>query len=107
MFCYTVTASLSSQEALDPYLDWLKNGHIQALLPWALDARVVVLDVDSNLPRVQSIYRFTTRQDFEEYQSQGAAQLQAEGKELAKRLGGISFTRTCGTEVAIATRSPL
>ena len=105
MFCYTVTATLSSQEALDPYLDWLSHGHIQALLPWALDARVIVLDVGSDLPQVQSTYRFASRQDFERYQAQGAPKLQREGKELAHRLGGISFTRTRGTEIASATRS--
>ena len=104
MFCYTVTATLSSHNALDPYLDWLSNGHIQALLPWALDARVIVLDVGSDLPQVQSTYRFANQQDFEAYQSQGAPKLQSEGKELAQRLGGISFTRTWGIEVAKATR---
>ena len=107
MFCYTVTATLSSQSALQPYLDWLSNGHIQDLLPWALDAQVIVLSSESSssYPQVQSAYRFASQKEFEEYQNQGAPKLQAEGKALAEKLGGITFTRTWGTQVAFVQRT--
>lgn len=107
MFCYTVTAVLSSKDAADTYINWLKNGHIQALLPWALDAQVILLDSDQNdsLVRIQSAYRFANQEDFEKYQSQGAPKLQAEGKELAQKLGGITFSRTWGTQIAFAQRT--
>jgi hypothetical protein len=106
MFCYTVTATLASQAALQPYIEWLNNGHIQALLPWAFDAQVIILEPlsECELPQVQSCYRFPSRTDFELYQKEGAPKLQAEGKELARQLGGISFTRTWGTQVAWETR---
>ena len=99
MFHYTVTAQLQSQDALDRYLDWLKNGHVQALLPWAVEARVILLDPSNpnHLPKVQSAYLFQTRADFERYQQEGAPLLQSEGKQLARDLGGIEFTRSFGT----------
>ena len=98
MFFYTVTAKLFSKLDAEHYLNWLNDGHIQALLPWAIEAQVICLDSQKdNEYIIQSRYLFNHRVDFERYQKEGAPQLQAEGRAFATQLSAIEFERNWGT----------
>ena len=101
---YEVTATLTSLEARDRYLAWLRAGHAAALLSWALRAEVSALNPSEPLDsaerqawQVKSSYVFQDREAYERYVREGAPALRAEGLALAAELeplGGVSFTRS-------------
>ncbi len=95
MFYYSVTATLNTQIAKDQYLTWLKSGHVQALLQWAIRAEIIDLHSDSNQFQVKSMYLFKDQDAFQHYLQEGAPKLRAEGAVIAQELG-IQFLRQSG-----------
>ena len=94
---YQVKATLKNQKALDRYLAWLFDGHVQAVCHWAQSAEVVMLENDGNsVPQVLSVYWFKSKAEFEQYEKEDAPKLREEGIALAQELGGIEFSRSLG-----------
>ena len=94
---YQVNATLKDHKALDRYLEWLFNGHVQAVCEWAVSAEIVTLEQDkTELPQVMSIYWFSSPATYTRYEHEGAPKLRDEGIALAKELGGIEFSRSFG-----------
>lgn len=94
---YAVTATLTTQEALEHYLDWLLDGHINEVCLWAEEAEVV----EQSGLKVQSVYWFKDYETFERYEREGAPKLREEGVRFAQELGGIVFERTTGWSLKI------
>lgn len=95
MWRYQVTATLRDSDAVQQYLEWLFAGHVAEVCHWAKRAEVVHL-TEQNLSKVMSVYWFSSREDFERYENEGAPALRSEGVKIASALGGISFERTLG-----------
>ena len=79
---YTVIADVI-EEYLNEYLDWLKNGHVQALIDegGAESGEVVLLDGGKDgQRRVSSNYIFPSREVLDTYTKSGvASRLRGEG----------------------------
>lgn len=98
---YTVTATLPDERTLEAYLDWLRSGHVQAVLAaGALEARIVRLVEPAEPLRVETRYVFASRAAFESYERRSAPALRAEGR---ARFGDrVSFSRELGEVVPLA-----
>ena len=103
---YVVTATLCDQSDAERYIEWLKRGHVQAVLKWASRAEIVLLDSPSHMHtgdvHVQSAYLFEDRAAFQRYEEEGAPQLRAEGIEFAKSLARIEFKRSIGAVLYVS-----
>ena len=103
---YVVTATLHDQSDAERYIEWLKRGHVQAVLKWASRAEIVLLDSSSRTHAsdmyVQSIYLFKDRATFQRYEEEGAPQLRAEGIEFAKSLARIELKRSIGAVLYVS-----
>lgn len=94
---YTVTATLPDERTLAAYLDWLRSGHVQAVLAaGALEARIVQLIEPARPLRVQTRYVFASRAAFEAYERERAPALRAEGLARFGPAAGVAFTRELG-----------
>lgn len=93
---YVVTAVFPDPALVQPYVDWLRGGHTDAVRAGgALSAEIIV--VDTNPPRVQARYVFPDRSTFAAYESRHAPRLRQEGLARLGPLTGITFTRETGT----------
>lgn len=92
---YTVTGTLASKDTLSEYVDWLKGGHIQALVAaGALSAEVDVLETEENENvKVEATYVFPSRESLQAYFDGPAAELREDGKVRWVDTGKISFSR--------------
>lgn len=99
---YCVTATLKDQSACEAYLEWLIDGHVQAVLRWATHAEVIIHEEDIP-PRVQSLYHFKDLSAYDLYIEEGASMLRQEGLLLAERLGGIEFHRSLGSRYWVSS----
>jgi len=113
---YAVTATLSSEEALRHYLDWLMDGHVVAVCAWAEEAEIVEYTPTSGVHgegraleawSAESVYWFTDREAFERYEEEGAPALRSEGVTLSRQLserglGEISFKRVFGWSTTLS-----
>lgn len=101
---YTVTAIHPDARSADDYVQWLEDGHVDAVIAGGAHSAVIVrLDPQPEDPpgvrRVEVRYVFSTRALFERYLEEFAPALRAEG---LKRFGperGVKFLRTTGTVV--------
>jgi hypothetical protein len=102
---YIVTATINTdvETNLQRYVDWLKGGHVQAVVATgALSGDVVVLDpAEPGAPstEVQSVYVFPSRSVLQAYFDGPAQELRKEGKELWIDTGIVSFRRSIGNAV--------
>lgn len=93
---YIVTAHLPNEAVRDEYVDWLLNGHIQAVVAGgATAAEVIQLDGPGN--RVQSRYQFPDASAFSRYLEQSAPALRADGLKRFGGVAGVEFFRETGT----------
>ncbi|WP_412540150.1 DUF4286 domain-containing protein [Longispora sp. K20-0274] len=96
MLVYAVRTSFADPAERDSYLDWLRGGHVDAVLAGgALTGEVTVLDDGS----VESRYTFASRDTFAAYESGAALKLRAEG---AGRFPGAVFARSVGERIVSA-----
>jgi hypothetical protein len=101
---YTVNATINidTETNLQRYVDWLKNGHVQAVVACgAVSGDVVVLEREGeNGPvQVESVYVFPSREMLQGYFDGPALELRKEGKELWMDTGIVMFRRSIGTVV--------
>lgn len=98
-FRYSVVATLPDEQSCEAYIDWLLSGHMRGVLGGgAITAEVVRLAPESP-PRVEALYLFATKQDFDRYEREDAPALRADG---AARFGslGVQFERRQGIVLA-------
>ena len=116
---YEVTATLPNRDARDLYLEWLHAGHVSAVCAWAERAEIVsvVAPVTSPVTSstsgdeaqsdcvVKSVYWFEIEERFNDYEREGAPALRAEGIELSKRIGGVTFERSFGWSREVSSQT--
>jgi hypothetical protein len=108
---YTVIATLPDEPTLAEYVDWLLDGHIQAVIRGgAVSAEVIGPSpkgpIGSDMIfRVESRYIFPTREAFETYEAVHAPALRADGSTRFGGRAGISFARSVGEVVGREPRT--
>ncbi len=93
---YCVTATVHNKENLNEYIDWLKSGHVQAVIAGgALNVEILLIDTDSeaSFAKVESSYIFESRATLQAYFDGPAIELRKEGIELFINTGKVSFER--------------
>lgn len=93
---YTVTAILPDEPTARAYLEWLEDGHVDAVIEGGAHSAMIVRVEDPPGPaRVEVRYLFSTRDAFERYVRDHAPALRAAGLE---RFGPmrVRFERTVG-----------
>lgn len=96
--CYIVCATLPGDDVAREYVEWLVNGHVQAVMAGgACEARVVRLDSEAGTTRIESAYLFPDRASFETYLSDHAPELRAQGLARFGSTPGVAFERRVGT----------
>ena len=117
---YTVHAEFADEATRQRYLDWLRDGHVLAVVSegGALSGEVTVLDSGpaeasepggtsgeggSALGAVESRYLFGSRAAFDAYEAGPGVALRADGARLFPADSGVRTTRILGT---LAVRVP-
>lgn len=96
---YTVIATLPTTELAAEYVDWLRGGHVQAVMVGgALSAQVLMHDPAQERPfrKVEARYVFDSRAALDRYIGEFAPALRAEGLARWGSVPGITFERTVG-----------
>ena len=90
---YTVACTFTDLATVSRWLEWLRNGHIAAVLAGgAMSAEVVAID---GMPHgMEVVYCFPSRSAFERYEREFAPALRAEGQQLFPTASGIEYRRT-------------
>ncbi|MCL4742643.1 MAG: DUF4286 family protein [Phycisphaerales bacterium] len=97
---YTVTATLPDRPTAERYLDWLRDGHVDAVVAAGAHSAMIVRVTDPPDPiRVETRYVFPTRQALDDYLANHAPALRAEGAERFGPETGVRFARTVGEVV--------
>jgi hypothetical protein len=92
---YTVAVTFANANLVEPWLRWLRQGHIaEVLAGGATSAEIVALDAPTNGFEVR--YRFPSREVFQTYESDHAPRLRAEGLRLFPSEKGVQFRRSVG-----------
>jgi hypothetical protein len=94
---YTVHAEFADEATRETYLDWLRDGHVLAVVRegGALSGEVTVLDSGA----VESRYLFESRAAFDAYEAGPGIALRADGTRLFPAGSGVKTTRMLGTRV--------
>ncbi|MGE3805561.1 MAG: DUF4286 family protein [Gemmataceae bacterium] len=80
---------------MQPWLDWLRGGHIaEVIAGGASSAAIVALDEPARAYEVR--YLFPSRDAFERYEREHAPRLRAEGLRLFPPEKGIAYKRSVG-----------
>lgn len=94
---YTVTATLPNEASRTAYIEWLENGHVDAVLEAGADAAMIVsVDEPAQPIRVQTRYVFATRETLEHYLAHHAPALRADGLRRFGPETGVTFSREIG-----------
>lgn len=89
---YTVGVTFPDADIAPKWLDWLRNGHVAAVLQGgATSAEAFAVDGTSNVFEV--VYRFPDRAAFDRYEREFAPTLRAEGQALFPASSGIIYRR--------------
>lgn len=96
---YTIVANIEDPTDVPKYVDWLKNGHVQAIKAGGASVvEVSIMDSDgSGVTKVESSYVFPSREILEIYLDGPAKELRKEGLEKfghikrERRIGSIEF----------------
>lgn len=92
---YTVTVTFSDPALVDPWLRWLRGGHIaEVLAGGATSAEIIALDSPAHTYAIH--YRFPARAVFERYEREHAPRLRAEGLQLFPIEKGVAYRRSVG-----------
>lgn len=103
---YTVRATCPDEATRARYIDWLANGHAQAVKDGGATAAVIV-QLDSEPPaagaraafKVEVRYAFQDRPALERYFQEFAPGLRADGLRLFGPDSGVTLERTIGDAV--------
>ena len=89
---YTVACTFTDSATVSRWLEWLRNGHIAAVIAGgATSAEVVAIDGTPHAMEV--VYRFPNRSAFERYEREFAPALREEGQKLFPATSGILYRR--------------
>ena len=91
---YSVRAEFADEATRERYLDWLRGGHVLAVVRagGALTGEVTVLEDGA----VESRYLFGSRASFDAYESGPGVALRADAAQRFPPGGGVRLTRTIG-----------
>ncbi len=94
---YTVTATFPDLMTRDAYIDWLRGGHVDAVIAGgALTGEIVAIEEPGTPIRVETRYWFADRAGFDRYVRDTAPALRADGLERFPPERGITFERRIG-----------
>ncbi len=94
---YTVVATLPDESTAQEYLDWLRNGHVAAVIrAGASEAIIVRVDDPATPIRVEIRYRFPSREALDRYVRESAPALRAEGLARFPASRGVHLARAIG-----------
>lgn len=97
---YTVAALLPDQETERRYLDWLCDGHVDAVVAAGARSGMIVRVREPSHPiKVETRYIFATREDLQRYLDHHAPAFRAEGLARFPPGSGVRFERTIGDVV--------
>lgn len=101
-FAYTVIGDFEDAAVAGEWIDWLRGGHVQAVLDGgATSAEVVRLEPTAAAPlRVEVRYRFADHAAFQRYERDAAPALRADGLARFPPSRGVRLTRVLGEVVA-------
>ena len=101
-FAYTVIGDFDDPRVAAEWVDWLKGGHLQAVLDGgALSAEVVRLEPTAATPlRVEVRYRFADLAAFQRYERDFAPALRADGLARFPASRGVRLQRALGEVLA-------
>jgi hypothetical protein len=101
-FTYTVIGDFDDAAVAGEWIDWLRNGHLKAVLDGgALSAELVRLEPTAAAPlRLEVRYRFADRAAFERYERDVAPALRADGLARFPPSRGVRLTRVLGEVLA-------
>jgi hypothetical protein len=92
---YTVAVTFTDPALVEPWLRWLRDGHVADVLAGgATFAAVVAMDSPPHAYEVH--YLFPSREAFERYQREHAPRLREEGLRLFGPEKGVSYRRSTG-----------
>lgn len=93
---YTVYAAIQTQEVLKEFVDWLKGGHMQALIDaGALSGEIAI--VESDTIKVEVHYIFPSRSVLQAYFDGPALLLREDGKTRFIDTNKVVFSRSIAT----------
>jgi hypothetical protein len=97
---YSVRAEFPDAATRERYVEWLRDGHCQAVVRagGALSGEVTVLPDGS----VDSRYVFGSQADYDAYEAGPAVAMRADGALRFPPESGVSLTRTLGVRVVRA-----
>lgn len=100
---YTVAVTFADARLVEPWLHWLRDGHLaEVLAGGASHAEVVARDGPT--PAFEVRYRFPSREVFEHYEHTHAPRLRAEGLRLFPESSGVCYQRSVGVVSATLPR---
>lgn len=89
---YTVGLTFPEAEAPRRWLDWLRNGHIAAVIAGGAKT-AEIFKIDGSDRAFEVVYRFPDRETFERYEKEVAPALRVEGQSLFPAASGIIYRR--------------
>jgi hypothetical protein len=103
-FAYTLRATFTQTDLIEPWLSWLRDEHIaEVLAAGAKAAEIVRLDGAAVVYEVR--YRFASREAFAAYERDHAPRLRADGLRRFPVGQGLHYQRSTG-EVVLAAPAP-
>ena len=97
---YTLEVTFQDPAVAEEWTEWMRGGHMQALLAHGADRAELVRwsdaeTIDDEI-RFTARYRFPTRADFDAYIAQHAEELRNDGMKRFPPSRGIVYSRTVG-----------
>ncbi|MEW6434071.1 MAG: DUF4286 family protein [Myxococcota bacterium] len=101
-FAYTVVGDFDDATVAGEWVDWLRNGHLQAVLDGgAQAAELVRLEPTAAAPlRFEVRYRFADLSAFQRYEQHHAPALRADGLARFPPSRGVRLSRVLGEVLA-------
>ena len=97
---YTVAATFPTPDLAREYVEWLEDGHIDAVVRGGAHSAMIVRLTDPATPiRVEVRYIFSNRDVLDAYLAQHAPALRAQGLKRFPPERGVRFERTLGDVV--------
>lgn len=91
---YTVRSTFADDQTRQRYLEWLVEGHAQALIDEGGALRAEVASLDDGT--VETRYTFASREAFAAYEAGAAVRLREEGAKLFPAEAGVTMSRSLG-----------
>lgn len=100
---YAVTATLPTSEIADEYVQWLEDGHIDAVLNCGAHSGMIIRlerapgdGHPESARQIMAQYVFATRELFDHYVAQHAPALRTDGLRLFGPERGVRYERRIG-----------